>query len=172
MNKRIILRKTIIAFIAIVFTLKLSAQETNKMEWFSDAKLGIFIHWGIYSLGNTSESWAFHNKRISHSDYMAQADSFSAVNYNPEYWAEIIKNSGARYSVITSKHHDGVALWDTKQNNISTLHITPAKKDVLTPFVSELRKRGVKVGIYFSLIVWTDTEYPDFSEIIEVYNFE
>lgn len=138
------------------------AQEANKMEWFSDAKLGIFIHWGIYSLGNTSESWAFHNKRISHSDYMAQADSFTAANYNPEYWAKLIKSSGAQYAVITSKHHDGLALWDTKQNNISTKYKTPAKQDVLTPFIESLREKKIKVGIYYSLIDWTHPDYPGF----------
>ncbi len=117
MNRSPVIRRIVVLFIAIISAIKLSAQESNKMEWFSDAKLGIFIHWGIYSLGNTSESWAFHNKRVSHTDYMAQLDSFTANSYKPEYWAEIIKNSGARYSVITSKHHDGVALWDTKPNN-------------------------------------------------------
>ncbi|RPH32644.1 MAG: alpha-L-fucosidase [Bacteroidales bacterium] len=133
-----------------------------KMLWFADAKLGIFIHWGIYSLGNTSESWEFHNKRISHADYMSQLNSFTAKSYNPEYWADLIKRSGARYSVITSKHHDGVALWDTKMNDLSTLKKTPAKRDVLTPFVNELRKNGIKVGLYYSLIDWSYPDYPGF----------
>jgi len=149
-----------------------NAQEINKMDWFSDAKLGIFIHWGIYSLGNTSESWAFHNKRVSHTDYMAQLDSFTANNYKPEYWAEIIKNSGARYSVITSKHHDGVSLWDTKQNNLSTVHKTPAKRDLLKPFVAALRKNGIKVGIYYSLIDWTHLDYPEFLKDSSKYKIE
>ena len=77
-----------------------------KMEWFADAKLGIFIHWGVYSTGNTTESWAFFNKEISHQDYMAQLGSFTAVDYDPAYWVKLIKESGARYSVITSKHHE------------------------------------------------------------------
>ncbi|MHC1705322.1 MAG: alpha-L-fucosidase [Tenuifilaceae bacterium] len=134
----------------------------SKMLWFADAKLGIFIHWGIYSLGNTSESWEFHNKHISHTDYMAQLNKFTAKNYNPEYWVELIKRSGARYSVITSKHHDGVALWDTKMNDLSTLKKTPAKRDVLTPFVNALRNQDIKVGLYYSLIDWTYPDYPGF----------
>lgn len=133
-----------------------------KMHWFADAKLGIFIHWGIYSLGNTSESWEFHNRRISHNDYMAQINYFTAKNYNPEYWAELIKKSGAKYSVITSKHHDGVALWDTKMNDLSIIKKSPAKKDVLTPFVDALRNQGIKVGLYFSLIDWSHPDYPGF----------
>lgn len=141
---------------------EITKENSSKMQWFSDAKLGIFIHWGIYSLGKDSESWAFYNKRLSHADYMAQANSFTAKNYNPEYWAELIKKSGARYSVITSKHHDGVALWDTKMNDLSTIKKTPAKRDVLTPFVNAIRKQGIKVGLYYSLIDWTDSNYPGF----------
>ncbi|HSA04221.1 MAG TPA: alpha-L-fucosidase [Tenuifilaceae bacterium] len=161
----------LLTFIGILHA-NTNAQEINKMDWFSDAKLGIFIHWGIYSLGNTSESWAFHNKRVSHTDYMAQLDSFTANNYKPEYWAEIIKNSGARYSVITSKHHDGVSLWDTKQNNLSTVHKTPAKRDLLKPFVSALKKNGIKVGIYYSLIDWTHPDYPEFLKDSSKYKIE
>ncbi len=172
MNRSPVIRIIMVVFIAIISATKLSAQESNKMEWFSDAKLGIFIHWGIYSLGNTSESWAFHNKRVSHTDYMAQLDSFTANNYKPEYWAGIIKNSGARYSVITSKHHDGVALWDTKQNNLSTVHKTPAKRDLLKPFASALRKNGIKVGIYYSLIDWTHPDYPGFLKDSSKYKIE
>ena len=136
--------------------------DNTKMEWFADAKLGIFIHWGIYSTGNTTESWAFFNKEISHNDYMAQLDSFTAANYDPAYWAGLIKASGARYSVITSKHHDGVALWDTKMNDLSTTKKTPATRDVLSPFVDELRRNGLRVGLYFSLIDWTYPDYPGF----------
>lgn len=172
MNRNLAIKRTVVVFITIIYAIRLNAQESNKMNWFSDAKLGIFIHWGIYSLGNTSESWAFHNKRVSHKDYMAQLDSFTAINYKPEYWAEIIKNSGARYSVITSKHHDGVALWDTKQNNLSTVNKTPAKRDVLKPFVDALRKNGIKVGIYYSLIDWTHPDYPGFLKDSSKYKIE
>jgi alpha-L-fucosidase len=133
-----------------------------KMEWFADAKLGIFIHWGVYSTGNTTESWAFFNKEISHDDYMAQLGSFTAADYDPAYWVKLIKGSGARYSVITSKHHDGVALWDTKMNDLSTTLKTPAARDVLTPFVDELRRNDLKVGLYYSLIDWTHPDYPGF----------
>jgi alpha-L-fucosidase len=134
----------------------------NKMQWFSDAKLGIFIHWGIYSLGKTSESWEFHNKHISHADYMAQKDQFTAVNYHPEDWVKLIKHSGARYAVITSKHHDGVALWNTAMNDLSTAKATPARRDVLTPFVKELKSAGLKTGLYYSLIDWSYPDYPGF----------
>ena len=134
----------------------------SKMEWFEDAKLGIFIHWGIYAVNGIDESWSFHNKKISWPDYMKQLNGFTASKYNPAAWADLIKLSGARYSVMTTKHHDGVALWDTKENHYSVSKNTPAKRDVLTPFYAELRKRNIKVGAYFSLIDWSHPDYPGF----------
>jgi len=137
-------------------------ENEQKMQWFADAKLGIFIHWGIYAVKGTSESWAFHNKHISHKDYMQQINGFTAKNYKPDYWAELIKNTGARYCVITTKHHDGVALWDTKMNKMSIPQKSPAKRDVLSPFFTALRKNNIKVGNYFSLIDWSYPDYPGF----------
>lgn len=136
--------------------------DSTRMQWFADAKLGIFIHWGIYSVNGSGESWPFHNKRMLHSDYMKQIDGFTAKKYNPEEWVKLIKNSGARYAVLTSKHHDGVALWDTKMNDLSIPKKAPAKRDVITPFVNELRKKDIKVGVYYSLIDWTYPDYPGF----------
>ncbi|SFS46187.1 alpha-L-fucosidase [Sphingobacterium wenxiniae] len=139
---------------------KASAVEQKKMEWFDDAKLGIFIHWGIYSVQGISESWAFFNNYISHDNYMKQLDGFTASNYDPKEWAQLIKEAGAKYTVITSKHHDGVSLWDTKAPEaITTLTHTPAKKDVLTPFVEEVKKAGLHTGIYFSLPDWSHPYY-------------
>ncbi|HEY8399036.1 MAG TPA: alpha-L-fucosidase, partial [Flavihumibacter sp.] len=88
--------------------------DTAKMKWFGDAKLGIFIHYGMYAVNGVDESWSFHNRKISHADYMKQMKGFTASKYNPEEWAALIKESGARYAVITTKHHDGLALWDTR----------------------------------------------------------
>ncbi len=142
----------------------------SKMQWFSNAKLGIFIHWGIYSTGRGSESWEFHNGHTSHKDYMLQLNEFNADKYNPAEWVSIIQNTGAKYVVITSKHHDGVALWDTKLNNLSTKKSTPCKQDVLTPFVKEVRKTDLKLGLYYSLIDWTSNDYPGFLRDSSRYN--
>ena len=133
-----------------------------KMQWFTDAKLGIFIHWGIYSTGRGSESWEFHNRHTSHEKYMQQVNEFTAEKYNPAEWVSLIDQTGARYVVITSKHHDGVSLWDTKYNDLSTKKATPARRDVLTPFVNEVRKTDMKLGLYYSLIDWTNQDYPGF----------
>lgn len=136
--------------------------DTAKMQWFDNAKLGIFIHWGIYAVDGVSESWSFHNGYISHEDYMAQAKRFTASSYDPEAWADLIAGSGAKYTVITAKHHDGVALWDTKADDKSLVKMSPAARDVLTPFVDAVRRRGgVKLGLYYSLIDWSHPDYPN-----------
>lgn len=132
------------------------------MQWFADAKLGIFIHWGIYSVNGIDESWSFYNKKVLYPEYMKQLTGFTAKNYNPEAWAALIRQSGARYAVITTKHHDGVALWNTKASDLNVVKMTPAKKDLLTPFVKALRNNNLKVGTYFSLLDWSDKNYPGF----------
>jgi len=136
----------------------------QKMEWFANAKLGIFIHWGIYSVNGISESWSFFNNYINHDNYMKQLNGFTATNYRPEEWVKLIKESGAKYAVITTKHHDGVSLWDTKAiDATTTLKQSAAKKDVITPFVKEVKKSGLKTGIYYSLPDWSHPDYDGFT---------
>lgn len=136
-------------------------QKEKRMEWFSQAKLGIFIHWGIYAVNGVSESWSFYNNYLPYEEYMKQAGGFTASNYDPAEWAKLIKESGAKYTVITTKHHDGMALWDTKAGDLSTVKCTPAGRDLITPFVKEARKQGLKVGLYYSLLDWSHPDYPN-----------
>lgn len=128
-------------------------------EWFKKAKLGIFIHYGIYAVGDVSESWSFHNGNISYEDYMKQCEGFTASNYDPKAWAELFKKAGAQYVVMTSKHHDGVALFDTKYSDLSVVKKTPAGKDLVKGYTEAVREAGMKVGIYFSLIDCSDPRY-------------
>lgn len=146
----------------------LNAQESpeakeKRMQWFADAKLGIFIHWGIYSVNGIDESWSFYNGYISYSDYMNQLKGFSASKYNPEGWAKLIKESGAGYAVLTTKHHDGVALWNTSLNDLSVVKKSPAARDLVKPFCDALRKEHLKVGLYFSQLDWSHPDYPHFT---------
>jgi alpha-L-fucosidase len=175
-------------------TLSFSQKRTNSdsIQWFADAKLGIFIHWGIYAVDGTSESWAFHNKGVAYPTYMSQLGGFRAENYHPEEWAKLIKESGAQYTVMTTQHHDGVALWDTKLKTphtkapqfgwalptitkkyeknllwkeklpLSVVYQTPAKRDLITPFVEAVRKEGLHFGAYYSLLDWSHDDYPTF----------
>jgi len=152
-----------------VFGQKVDLDKEKRMQWFEDAKLGIFIHWGIYSVNGIDESWSFFNDYISYDDYMKQLDGFTAKNYDPAAWAKLISESGAKYSVLTTKHHDGVALWDTHCGDLSVVKKTPAGKDLVTPFVKELRKNDLKVGLYYSLLDWSHPDYPNKTREIKRY---
>lgn len=164
--------KFLLAF-SLLLPRLLFAQQT---EWFSDAKLGIFIHWGMYAVDGTSESWAFHNRTVPYTQYMSQMNGFAAQNYNPTAWAQLIKESGAKYCVVTIKHHDGLALYNTQLKTtpdtkhkfwnqkypLSTFYQTPAKKDLIAPLFKELEQLGIKKGAYYSLLDWSSHDYPGF----------
>lgn len=138
------------------------AEKAERLRWFGDAKLGVFIHWGIYAVEGIGESWSFHNGHISHDDYMKQLGGFTASRYDPTRWAELIRGAGARYAVLTAKHHDGVALWDSEATGLTVVERTPAGRDLIAPYAEALRAAGLKVGLYYSLIDWTDENYPNF----------
>lgn len=128
-------------------------------DWFKKAKLGIFIHYGIYAVKGVSESWSFHNGGISYEDYYAQLDGFTASKFDAEEWAELFEESGARYVVMTTKHHDGVALWDTQTSDLNVVKRTPAGRDLVKEYTDAVRRHGMKVGLYYSLIDWSREDY-------------
>jgi len=136
-------------------------QKEERMQWFRDAKLGIFIHWGIYAVNGIDESWSFFNGYITYEDYMKQLSGFTAKKYDPVYWAKLIKESGAQYAVLTSKHHDGVALWKSKWGDLNAVEKTPVKSDLIEPLTKSLRANGLKVGLYYSLLDWSHPDYPN-----------
>ncbi len=128
-------------------------------EWFKEAKLGIFIHWGIYAVDGIAESWSIAGGAYSYDDYMKQLEGFTAKNYDPKKWAKLIKAAGANYAVLTSKHHDGVALFDTKHTDLNVVERTPAGRDLIAPYCDALREQGIHVGIYFSNTDWSDVDH-------------
>jgi len=132
------------------------------MNWFSNAKLGIFMHWGIYSVLGVTESWSFYTGEVDYDTYMNQLNGFTAEKYNATKWAELFKKAGAKYTVLTTKHHDGIALWDTKQSDLSVVNKTPAKRDLIAPYCKAMRKEGIKVGLYFSHLDWN---HPDYASV-------
>jgi len=156
--------KTTLIILCSLFTVHCSLAQPERMQWFKDAKLGIFIHWGIYAVNGIDESWSFYNEYLPYEDYMKQLDGFTASNYDPEAWAGLIKESGAKYAVMTSKHHDGVALWDTKAGDLSVFNKTPAGRDLVGPFCKALRTKDIKVGLYYSLLDWSHPDYPNFTK--------
>jgi len=156
-------------FTLLLFVLFGFSHAQNKMSWFEEAKLGIFIHWGIYAVDGISESWSFYNGYLSYEDYMKQLSGFTAEKYQPKDWVKLISNSGAKYTVITSKHHDGFALWNSKHGNLNAFSSAKAQKDVLTPFVKAVRKSDLKLGMYFSLPDWSYEDYTHHTNKIRRY---
>ena len=155
-------------FLLLFSAVILNAQESSdakekRMQWFADAKLGIFIHWGIYAVNGIDESWSFYNGYLSYDDYMKQLKGFTAEKYNPLEWAKLIKESGAKYAVLTAKHHDGVALWNSEQNDLNVVKKTPAARDLVKPFSDAIRLQNLKVGLYFSALDWSHPDYPFFT---------
>lgn len=133
-------------------------------QWFKKAKLGIFIHYGIYAVNGISESWSFYNGGVSYEDYMKQLDGFYADRFDASHWADLIERSGARYAVLTAKHHDGVALYDTQYSDLSVVKKTPAARDIVKEYAAAVRERGIHLGIYFSLLDWS---HPDYASVYE-----
>lgn len=128
-------------------------------HWFEEAKLGIFIHYGIYAVDSVAESWSFYNGAITYEEYMKQLDGFTAKNFDADKWADLIEKAGAKYAVLTSKHHDGVALFDTQYSDLSVMKKTPAKRDIVKEFNSAIQKRNIRTGVYYSLIDWSSEDY-------------
>jgi len=127
-------------------------------EWFQDAKFGLFIHWGVYSVLGKGE-WVMNNDKISIAEYEKLAPRFNPVNYDPAAWVSLAKQAGMKYITITSKHHDGFAMWATKQSKWNIVDATPYGKDVLKPLADECHKQGLRLFFYHSHLDWHHPEY-------------
>jgi alpha-L-fucosidase len=133
-------------------------------QWFSQAKFGVFLHWGTYSTREIEASWPLmpqSHQHISVSEYESMAAEFNPYAYDPYDWARRIKAAGARYAVLTAKHHDGYCLFDTKTTDYNAFKTGP-RRDLIAPYVEALQREGIKVGLYFTMIDWHD---PDFATI-------
>jgi alpha-L-fucosidase len=130
-----------------------------RMAWWRDAKFGMFIHWGVYAvpagtykgeqIGGIGE-WIMRRAEIPVAEYKAYAPRFTASKYDPEAWADLAKRAGMRYMVITSKHHDGFALYDSKVTDWDAVDAGGAGRDLIAPLAAAARSRGLKFGLYYS----------------------
>ena len=136
------------------------AQEsTDKMKWWTEAKFGMFIHWGVYSVpagiyqgkdaSNIGE-WILCKGRIPLNVYREYAKEFNTVKYNPESWVKLAQEAGMKYMVLTAKHHDGFAMFDTKSSNWDIVDATPYKKDVVKGLADACKKNNMHLGLYYS----------------------
>ncbi|MDD3309803.1 MAG: alpha-L-fucosidase, partial [Dysgonamonadaceae bacterium] len=129
----------------------------NRKE-FQDMKFGVFIHWGIYSMMADGE-WIMNNKNINHNEYAKLAQGFYPSKYDAAKWVADVKASGAKYICITSRHHDGFSMFETKQSPFNIVDATPFKRDIIKELADECHKQGVKLHFYYSLLDWTRNDY-------------
>jgi alpha-L-fucosidase len=125
--------------------------------WFLRDRFGLFIHWGLYALPARHE-WVRHNEQLSDADYDRYFRHFDPDLYDPAAWADAAVGAGMRYAVVTTKHHDGFCLWDSKLTEYKATN-TPAGRDLLRPMVAAFRARGLRVGLYHSLIDWHHRDF-------------
>jgi alpha-L-fucosidase len=133
------------------------AQKTQRMKWWTDARFGMFIHWGLYALPARHE-WVKNRERITSEQYQKYFEMFNPDMYNPKEWARMAKEAGMKYVVLTAKHHEGFCLWDSKFTDYKSTN-TPFGKDIIREYVDAFRAEGLKVGFYYSLIDWHHPDY-------------
>jgi alpha-L-fucosidase len=127
-------------------------------EWFQDAKFGLFIHWGVYSVLGDGE-WVMNQRQIPIKDYEKLPALFNPTEFNAQEWVSMAKAAGMKYITITSKHHDGFAMFDSKISDYDIVDRTPYKKDVLKLLADECRKQGIKLFFYHSQLDWHHPDY-------------
>lgn len=126
------------------------AQRDARMKWWREAKFGMFIHWGVYAVPARNGEWVMHKEKIPVATYREFAKEFNPIRYDPAAWARLAKDAGMRYMVITSKHHDGFALFPSAATDWDIADATPYGKDLLGPLVTAAHGEGLKIGFYYS----------------------
>ena len=149
----------LICFGAIAQTPYTPSEDNLKArQEFADSKFGIFLHWGLYSMFAQGE-WYLSKGKLSHQEYKKAADAFYPHRFNAKEWVSAIKASGAKYICLTSRHHDGFSMWNTKYSDYDIVDATPYKRDVLKELSRECKRQGIKLHLYYSHVDWGRTDY-------------
>jgi alpha-L-fucosidase len=135
-----------------------STAETRdaRLAWFREARFGMFIHYGIYALYGRNE-WVMALENIPKDEYEARADEFQPREGCPREWAKLAKEAGMKYMVMTTKHHEGFCMWDTKMTDFNAVKRGP-KRDIVKEYVDACREFGLKIGFYYSLMDWNHAD--------------
>lgn len=143
----------------------------DRVKWFTDARFGMFIHWGVYSgaegiwkgerlrNGNNYAEWLRYRNRISEDEYVQLAKRFDWNKINPEQWVLLAKKAGMKYILITAKHHDGIAIWNSKVSDANLSKLSGTNRDVIKELAAACKKHNMKLGFYYSH--WLDWEHPN-----------
>ncbi len=134
-------------------------QKEARLAWFREAKYGLFIHWGLYAIpaGEWKGArvpgigeWIMNRARIPVREYEALASQFNPVKFDADAWVQLAQDAGMKYIVITSKHHDGFALFASKVSRFNAVDATPFKRDILKELAAACAKRNMRLGFYYS----------------------
>lgn len=162
MNQR--LPPTVLFFVLSCLILKAqssytpSAENLKNREWFENAKFGLFIHWGVYSVLGDGE-WVMNQRQIPIKAYEKIPAFFNPTKFDAKEWVQLAKAAGMKYITITSKHHDGFAMWDSKVSDYNIVKRTPYGKDVLKALADECNREGIKLFFYHSQLDWHHPDY-------------
>jgi len=137
---------------------KPASENLANREWFQEARFGLFIHWGVYSVLGDGE-WVMNNQQIPITAYEKLPSFFNPVEFDPAEWVQMAKDAGMKYITITSKHHDGFAMWDSKVSDYNMVKKTPYGKNVLKMLADECQKQGIKLFFYYSQLDWHHSDY-------------
>jgi alpha-L-fucosidase len=161
-------KETLILTILVILICNLHAQDKkyvekynstiDRTEWHRDARFGMFIHWGVYSVAADGE-WFKSRQKLTTEEYQKYVDAFLPRNYNPNEWAKLAKEAGMKYAVMTAKHHDGFCMFDSEYTDYKISNNVQGA-DYIKDYVEAFRSQGLKVGLYYSLIDWHHEDYP------------
>src|SRR5262245_32124864 len=127
-------------------------------RWFEDARFGLFVHWGVYSLLGMGE-WVMNNDKNPFSEYEKLPPRFNPLKFDADDWAKLARAAGVKYITITSKHHDGFCMFDSRLTSYDIVDATPYGRDPLKALSSACRKQGLKLFFYYSLLDWHHPDY-------------
>ena len=138
---------------------KLAPRFGDGRDWWFERRFGMFVHWGLYAIHgfHEQEQW---RRRVSRAEYVKLATQWNPVNYNPDAWLDLAEAAGMKYICLTTKHHDGFCLWDTKQTSYNTMN-TPYGKDVVKMLADACHRRGFPLCLYYSIADWHQKNYPN-----------
>lgn len=131
----------------------------TETEWFTEARFGLFIHWGLYAMPARHE-WVMHMERMSRADYNQFFELFDPDLFEPKDWAKRARAAGMKYVVVTTKHHDGFCLWDSALTDFSAMRAPLCGRDLLREIIDAFRAEGLRIGLYYSIADWHHPDFP------------
>lgn len=171
-NKLEIVGKRLISIFLwmIIFLNGYGQMQPDKLKWWKEARFGMFIHWGVYSTEGRGE-WIMYQEHIPYPEYRNLASKFQPKSYDPAKWVQMAKSAGMKYVVLTTRHHDGYCLYDSKVSDFTTVKVGPGK-DLVAEFAAACHKAGMKMGFYYSMTDWhfpgiLPQGYPRSAEILQ-----